>query len=102
MNHVYTGELVRLRPVRDLQEWQQLQASREFTYSDFWGPYHTVASQLDREFSDGELLDDKGENSLAIERLDTGECVGIESFGVPPAGRLATWLGTVVDRRHWS
>ncbi|MEZ5337013.1 MAG: GNAT family protein [bacterium] len=102
MNNVYTGELVRLRPVRDLQEWQQLQASHEFSYSPFWGPYHTVASKLDREFSNGELLDDKGENSLAIERLDTGECIGIESFGVPAAGRLATWLGTVIDRRHWS
>lgn len=102
MNVVYTGELVRLRPMRDLQEWLAIQCEHEFYMSPFWGPFHFDEQTQRREFKGNGRLGNESESSFAIERLDTGECVGIEEHGVIRPGRLFTWLGTVIARQHWS
>jgi len=102
MNVIYTGELVRLRPFRDLAEWTALQREYEFFMSPFWGPWNWPEAKQARAFEEaGGLAVDK-HTSFAIERLDTGECIGIEEHGGLSAGGLATWLGTCIAGKHHS
>jgi RimJ/RimL family protein N-acetyltransferase len=102
MNVIYTGELVRLRPFRDLAEWQSLQREYEFYMSPFWGPFNWPEAEQIKSFEEAGALAIDKHTSFAIERLDTGETVGIEEHGGLVPGRLATWLGTCIAARHHS
>ena len=102
MNVVYTGERVRIRPFSSMQEWLDIQREHEFCMSPFWGPFHFTEHAQRREFEANGRLGNESESSFAIERLDTGECIGIVEHGMIRPGRPFTWLGTVIARRHWS
>lgn len=102
MNNVYTGELVRIRPLANLEEWMSLQAEHDFCMSPFWGPFHWPEQKQREDFLANGRMGNESETSFAIERLDSGVCVGIEEHGPVSPGRPFTWLGTVIARRHWS
>ncbi len=100
MHVIYTGELVRLRPFHNMEEWLAIQREPEFYMSPFWGPFNWPEPALRSSFSNEGQLGLDGSSSFAIERLDSGELIGIEDYGPLSNGRLATWLGTCIVARH--
>ena len=100
MNVIYTGELVRLRPFHDMEEWLTIQREPEFSMSPFWGPFQWPVQQQRESYEQSGRLATDGGSSFAVERLDSGEIVGIEDYGAIRPGVLTTWLGTCLAGRH--
>lgn len=100
MNVIYTGELVRIRPFRDLDEWMRVLAMPESTFNEFWGCWPWPEQTRRKDFEAAGMLDDDY-SCFAIERLDTGECVGFEEYGRILLSKPNTWLGTIIAREHW-
>ncbi|MCB1186570.1 GNAT family N-acetyltransferase [bacterium] len=100
MHVVYTGERVRLRPFRDLDEYMQLQGQRDLHMNAFWGPWHSSEPALRRAFeADGLLGGD--EACHAIEDLSDGAVAGVALHGTPAGGELSCWLATFVLESRW-
>jgi RimJ/RimL family protein N-acetyltransferase len=78
----------------------RVQSVPESSFNEFWGDWHWTEHEKRREFETGGMLG--GDYScFAIERLDTGECVGYEEYGIIRLSRPTTWLGTIIAREHW-
>jgi RimJ/RimL family protein N-acetyltransferase len=101
MYTIYTGERVRLRPFKDDAEHRQAIGNSLGQPNDHWGPDHWSEPTRKKEFELAGMLDPGKYSHFAVERLDTGECVGWEEHGPLEPGRLATWLGTDIQRPHW-
>ena len=100
MHVVYTGERVRLRPFRDLDEYMQLQGQRDLHMNAFWGPWHSSEPALRQAFEADGLLG--GEEAChAIEDLSDGVVAGVALHGTPSAGELSCWLATFVLESRW-
>jgi RimJ/RimL family protein N-acetyltransferase len=71
----------------------------ESTFNEFWGCWPWPEPTRRREFDPAGMLDDDY-SCFAIERLDTGECVGFEEYGRITLNKPNTWLGTIIAREH--
>jgi RimJ/RimL family protein N-acetyltransferase len=101
MHVVYTGRRVRLRPLASKEEAVTLQAATRALPNAHWGPNWRPTASLVKEFeSNGALGGATGENCFAIERLDTGEAVGIENCGLWGPGSSNGWFGTSIAPPH--
>ena len=100
MHTVYTGELVRLRPFANADEWHRLIALDCQVPNAHWGPWHCPRSEAIKEFEEHGLVAPDKYSALAIESLETGEVVGLEERGGVNPGRTSTWLGTFVRKEH--
>jgi RimJ/RimL family protein N-acetyltransferase len=101
MYTIYTGERVRLRPFKDDVEHAQAVVRSLGRPNDHWGPDHWSEPDRKKEFEPAGMLDPAKYSHFAVERLDTGECVGWEEHGPLLTGHLNTWLGTDIQRPHW-
>jgi RimJ/RimL family protein N-acetyltransferase len=100
MHNVYTGEKVRIRPYRDIDEMHRVMAAEDLEPNDHWGVWHYTLPEQRRDFADSGLMETDKYSSFAIERLDTGECIGYEEFGGMNSGSLNTWVGTFIMVEH--
>jgi RimJ/RimL family protein N-acetyltransferase len=101
MYTVYTGERVKLRPFKDDAEHRQAVASSMSLPNDHWGPCYMSDQERRDKFDPAAMLDPGQYSHFAVERLDTGECIGWEEHGPLAVGQLETWLGTEILRPHW-
>jgi RimJ/RimL family protein N-acetyltransferase len=101
MNVVYTGERVRLRPFKDEAECVEVRKQINMTPNDVWGCSWRPVSKLKEGFEKAGLIDATEQSMFAVERLDTGECIGYEVFGVPTPGRPCGSVGTMLLSAHW-
>lgn len=102
MYTTYTGERVRIRPYTDEQEFHYVMDRCSDQPNDHWGPWHWPRGERDKEYKGTGMLDPGKYSQFAVERLDTGEVVGLEEFGEMNPGAISTWLGTDIHREHWS
>jgi len=100
MHNVYTGEKVRIRPFRDIDEMHRVMASENLEPNEHWGMWHYPLPEQRKDFADCGLMETAKYSCFAIERLDTGECIGYEEFGGLAPGKLGTWVGTFVFAEH--
>ena len=101
MYNVYTGERVRIRPFRSVEEWTHVISEEQQEPNDHWGYWHWPRAEARKEFEKGGLLATDKYSAFAVERLDTGEFIGYEEYGGILPGRCATWIGTFIRRPHW-
>jgi len=100
MNNVYTGETVRIRPLAGLDEFYRIMAAENLEPNEHWGVWHYPAPEQRTDFDEHGFMTTDKYSMFAIERLDTGECIGYEEFGGLPPGKLGTWIGTFVMAEH--
>lgn len=101
MYTVYIGEQVKLRPFKDDAEHAHVVAAAQDRPNDHWGPCYLSHPERREKFEPAAMLDPGKYSQFAVERLDTGECVGWEEHrGIEP-GQVETWLGTEILRQHW-
>lgn len=101
MYTIYTGERVRIRPYRDEAEFHRVMDHCSDQPNDHWGPWHWPHGERKKDFEAGGMLDPGKYSQFAVERLDTGEVVGLEEYGAMKPGAISTWLGTDIHREHW-
>jgi RimJ/RimL family protein N-acetyltransferase len=101
MHTIWTGERVRLRPFKDENEWCDLKAELHIEPNMHWGPLWTPLQQRKKRFEEAGLLDTGKMSSFAIERLDTGELVGVEDNGLEYLHGVVGWVGTFIKQEHW-
>jgi RimJ/RimL family protein N-acetyltransferase len=101
MYTVYTGERVRLRPFKNYDEHRRTANAALARPNDHWGPFHISDQERREKFEPAGMLDPGKYSHFAVERLDTGECVGWEEHGPLQPGWVETWLGTEILRQHW-
>ena len=102
MYTIYTGELVRIRPYQSLEEFNDTVNLSMQEPNDHWGPWYWPQGSREKDFKSAGMLEPTKYSQFAVERLDTGECVGTEEHGGLKPGELSTWLGTEIHRPHWS
>jgi RimJ/RimL family protein N-acetyltransferase len=101
MHTHYTGKLVRLRPLASKEEAQALHASISLLPNAYWGPHWHPQAELVKTFEEnGGLGGAAGENSFVIERLGSGEVVGLENCGLWGPGSTNGWFGTSIAPAH--
>lgn len=100
MHNVYTGETVRIRPLAALDELHRIMAAENLEPNEHWGVWHYPLPEQRKDFKDSGLMNTDKYSMFAIERLDTGECIGYEEFGGLAPGKLGTWIGTFVMTEH--
>ena len=76
MHVVYTGERVRLRPFKSEDEFAWLLGETMAIPNDHWGPGWWPEAARNKDFAQAGMLDPGKYSSFAVERLDTGECIG--------------------------
>jgi len=101
MHTNWTGERVRLRPFKSEQEWCDLQHEIQREPNLFWGPMWTPRQQRAKQFEEAGLLEAGKENAFAIERLDSGELVGVERCGLEYLSGIVGWVSTFIEQQHW-
>jgi len=94
MHVVWTGERVRLRPVASAAEYTETDNQLMELPNDYWGPHWRPLDERQQEYEGTGVIDPGWYSIYAIERLDTGELIGLEEHGPIRPGRLRTWLGT--------
>ncbi|MDQ3024463.1 MAG: GNAT family N-acetyltransferase [bacterium] len=101
MHTIYTGRKVRLRPLKSKEEFTSLILSCDCEPNAHWGPGWFPALAATKGFDEhGKMEGVAGENSFVIERLDTGEAVGLEFCGTFFPGAIAGWFGTDIAPAH--
>jgi RimJ/RimL family protein N-acetyltransferase len=100
MHTTYTGTRVKLRPFRDEAEFSTLNIELAIEPNQAWGPCHTPTPKMKADFDPCGLLDITRYSQFAIERLDTGELIGIEEFGGAAVGVIVSWVGTFILPAH--
>ncbi len=97
MYTTYTGSKVRLRPFRDLAEWDSLGLLGIEEPGEHWGPWHETLQENHPLFNDHGGLNPAEEYCWAVEELSSGRLVGEENMH---PHRLGCWLGTHI-RLDW-
>ncbi|MBN2080973.1 GNAT family N-acetyltransferase [bacterium] len=100
MHVIYTGERVRLRPFASAEEFIKLDDNFMAVPNPFWGPDWRSHAKRTAEFTGNGLIDPLAYSAFAVERLDTGELIGIEECGDVHATKLYTWIGTFILADH--
>jgi RimJ/RimL family protein N-acetyltransferase len=101
MHLIYTGKLVRLRPVASKEELAMVDAQTHSLPNEHWGPFwHPIPGMIKKFEETGLLKGASGENCFIIERLDTSEPVGMEWCGLWGAGTIGGWFGTGIAPAH--
>ena len=103
MHTIYTGERVRLRPFSNAEEYTGIDNKLMELPSEYWGPHWRPLGERMKEYESSGVMDPGSYSAYAIERLDTGQLIGIEEHGSIKPGVLWTWLGTHLlepHRRH--
>ena len=70
------------------------------TANDHWGPWHCPLARSGGQYDKDGLLSMDKYSAFAVERLDTGELVGLEEYGAMHPGNLGTWIGTYIRPEH--
>ncbi|MCC7477376.1 GNAT family N-acetyltransferase [bacterium] len=97
----YTGRQVRLRPIQSKEEGLAVHAGTRTEHNRHWGPNWWPQARLVKGWEEHGLLEGaSGENSFIIERLDTGEVVGLEDCGLWGPGGISGWFGTSIFPQH--
>jgi len=97
----YTGELVRIRPFADCEEFADLNAALN-PEDEFWGQSWWPLQRMREGFDKHAMLDaELWLSFMAIDRLDTGELIGYEVVELPKGGAISGEIGTGILRRHW-
>ncbi len=97
----YTGELVRIRPFADSDEFADLNVALN-PEDRFWGQSWWPLQRIREGFDKHAMLDSELWFSfLAIDRLDTAELIGYEVVQLPRPGMITAEIGTGILRRHW-
>ena len=97
MYTTYTGPQVRIRPFRDLAEWDSLACIGIDEPGEHWGPWFESVQQNRPLFNDYSGMNEQKEYCMAIEEISTGRLVGEENIH---PHRLGAWLGTHVLEGH--
>jgi len=100
MHTIYTGERTRIRPFRDADEWHYTVSLDCGVPNEHWGPWHCPRAHALKEFEETGLVAPDKYSAMAIERVDTGELVGLEEHGAMHPGKTSTWIGTFVMKEH--
>lgn len=100
MHTVYTGERVRLRPFANEDEWHYMLALDCGKPNEHWGPWHSPRAEAVKGFAETGLLALDKYSAFAVERLDSGELIGLEEHGAMHAGKTSTWIGTFIHEEH--
>lgn len=96
MQVVYTGELVRIRPFKDFAEFDAVHAEDYAVADPFRGPRWWPTKARELEYEKHGMLDHESYSMSAIERLDTGELVGLEGNSAYIPGRMQMNIGTFI------
>lgn len=97
MYTTYTGQLVRIRPFRDLTEWDSLACVGIEDPGEHWGPWFETLQENHPLFRDFGGMNEQEEYCMAIEEIASGRLVGEENIH---PHRLGCWLGTHVLEGH--
>jgi RimJ/RimL family protein N-acetyltransferase len=101
MHTIYTGRKVRLRPVKDKDELVRVHLTCDSLPNEHWGPHwHPPQGNTQKFDEHGGMPGPKGENIFIIERIDTGEAVGLEFCGLMHFTSLGAWFGTDIAPAH--
>lgn len=101
MHTIYTGQKVRLRPVKTKEELIELALLCDCEPNQHWGPGWYPTGAVTKGFDEhGHIEGVTGENCFAVERIDTGEAVGLEFCGTFFPGSVAGWFGTDISLEH--
>lgn len=101
MHTIYTGRKVRLRPAKDKEELVRVHLAVDRLPSQHWGPHwHPPQGNTTKFEEHGGMPGGKGENIFLIERIDTGEAIGLEFCGLVSDASLGGWFGTDIAPEH--
>ncbi|MCC7477373.1 GNAT family N-acetyltransferase [bacterium] len=97
---VYSGQLVRIRPLRDADEYAQYVLDQGIELNPYWGNWYQSQARSRRDFDECGMLSTGSYSTFAIERLDSGEMIGVEEYGMSGPACPRAWIGTFVGTRH--
>ncbi len=100
MHNIYTGKRVRLRPFSSSEEYTNIDDKLMEVPSEYWGPHWRPLGERTEEYAPAGVIDPASYSAYAIERLDTGQLIGVEEHGSIRPGVLWTWLGTHFLEQH--
>ena len=100
MYNVYEGKLVRLRPFVSIDEFRALSLEQGIELNAHWGSWFWPLDQVKEDWKGSGLLGTGDYSSMAVERLDTGEMIGHEEYGLDFPHNPTGWIGTYIMRRH--
>jgi RimJ/RimL family protein N-acetyltransferase len=94
MHTVYTGERVKLRPFRSLEEFDSVIAEDYASPDPFRGPRWYAESARSQQFSLRGVLGSEGYSNYAIEELEGSTTIGTEGHSAIPSGQIWANIGT--------
>jgi RimJ/RimL family protein N-acetyltransferase len=100
MYNIYSGKTVRLRPWVSLDEYKALALEQGLELNPHWGSWFWPLDHFNKDWPGTGALGTGDYNSLAVERLDTGEVIGHEEYGLDLPGQPTGWVGTYIMSRH--
>jgi RimJ/RimL family protein N-acetyltransferase len=101
MYTTYIGRKVRLRPIKTKEQLVELALRCDREPNAHWGPGWFPTGAMTKGFDEHGMLEGvSGENCFAVERIDTGETVGLEFCGTFFPGSIGGWFGTDIAPEH--
>lgn len=100
MHTHYSGSRVRLRPFRDAAEWRAMCTEQGIEINKHWGCWWQPLRTMEKDFENCGMLGTGGYNAFAVERVDTGELIGMEEYGMEGVEYLKAWIGTFISLPH--
>jgi len=100
MHTIWTGKLVRLRPWQDADELYGFNLRNNIEPSTILGPIWYSLPQEHQLFEPTGCMDPQRVCLFAIERLDTGELIGLEGAVFLRGTGLAVDVGTFIFAEH--
>jgi RimJ/RimL family protein N-acetyltransferase len=94
MHTVYTGERVKLRPFRSLEEFDSVIAEDYASPDPFRGPRWYAESSRSQQYDLRGVLGPEGYSNFAIEELKCGTTVGTEGHSAINSGQVCVNIGT--------
>lgn len=100
MYNVYEGKLVRLRPFVSLGEAKAMMLEQGIELNPHWGSWFWPLDEINDEWKSSGLVGTGDYCNMAVERIDTGELIGYEEYGIDLPHNPTGWLGTYIMRQH--
>jgi RimJ/RimL family protein N-acetyltransferase len=100
MYNVYIGKTVRLRPFASLDEFKAVSLDAGIELNAHWGSWFWPLDHVNEDWEGSGGHGTGKYSSLAVERLDTGELIGHEEYGLDLPHQPTGWVGTYIMPRH--
>lgn len=100
MYNVYEGRTVRIRPFVSADEYAAMALEQGIELNPHWGSWFEPRADTLKSWEGTGGIGTGGYNNMAIERLDTGELIGYEEYGLDLPQLPAAWVGTYIMPAH--